>query len=274
MNLRCDENFTYIDEQVEKVETRFNSIYTELGKEIDSKLESIRKDMPTMLTSVVQENIKLVGIDSKITSLVDAKMNKHEAEINNRLEEADKKIADMIRLNTTLQDDLKQKIEELKSFNVVGDNGDKSLRRDINRLISQANDNTAWLEGLQNSHDTTARSLEQLDQLTRRNRVIKDQLDDEEKEETKTKIDKILDHTLSAPERSATKILQAYRLGNKFVPKRSRKILVEFSKPQGRDIVLQNHENQEGWQQWKTLLYKRRYSGVIEEMEGGHFQIC
>lgn len=202
-----------------------------IGKELDSKLDSIGKDMPTLISTAVQDNIKLVDIDSKIMSLVDTKLNKHEAEINNRLEEADRKIADMVKLNTSLQDDLKKQMEELRSFQVVGGSGDRSLRSDVNRLISQANDNTAWLEGLQNSHDMSARSIEQLDQLSRRNRIIIDQLNDEDNEETKTKIDKILDYTLTASERSATKILQAYRLGNKFMPKRSRKILVEFSTP-------------------------------------------
>lgn len=242
MNLRCDENFTYVDQQIEIVDNKYANICSEIGKEVDKKLEVIGGSTSANLSSLIDDKLNLIDFDTKIGSVVTSKMKKHETDINKRLEEADQRIAEMIKLNTSLQDDIKQKLEELNSFTTVGkgNTADKSLRKDIDRLIGQANDNTAWLDGLQFSHDNSVKSIEQLDLLSRRNRIIIEQLDDEDREDTKFKINRILNHTLDESSKAKVSISNAYRLGNKFIPNRSRKILVEFSTPEGRDIVMQN----------------------------------
>lgn len=196
-----------------------------------------------------RENIKSLDLTDVIRPIVQHQMNELEVENNKKLEMADVKLTTITEENLKLQNDMKQKIKELNTLieknlaspaNMSNIKAGCECKTELDKVKERSFHNTAWLEGLQNDFETSSKKLEQVDLNSRRNNLIFDQLTEEVNENTLGRVAKILDYTLSVESRGEVKIRRAFRLGRKMNPKSTRKILIEFTTPEGRDIVYQN----------------------------------
>lgn len=250
--------YEYIDNQLEFVNDKFTPLIKRIGSDLDDKILKVESHVIESIPECVESSLKSMNLKDHIENsdltdlikpLVDHRLKQIESENNKKLETADLKLTEITSENLKLQNEMKQKIKEL---NELLDKNPPTItthehrqtncacKAELEMVKERSYHNTSWLEGLQNDFDSSSKRIDQIDINSRRNNLIIEQLSEDMNENTLEKISKILDHTLSCENREKVKIRRAFRLGYKLNPNSTRKILVEFLTPEGRDIVHQN----------------------------------
>lgn len=239
---RMDSVYEHAERMNLGLEDKIDNEISSLAKSVNEKIKILENDhLPGMVASQMATTLKSKEFISDIHKAIDDKFNSVINTCKKALDDHSIKIAR--ELDSKSESHLARLNDKLREVRPL----DEAIpRNDVGGALSNKTTNTQDISGLRKDLDKLkldlnkySRKTEVLDNKSRRNNLIIDQLSEIDNEDTIMRINTILSNTLSKDELNEIKVLRAYRMGRKRPGNACRKILVEISTPLGRDICIQ-----------------------------------